>query len=121
MVIENSPTVLLIGDPRPEPGAVIFFNREVEGDVYPAHTVNKLEPTGELPAEMTAKERLDWSSAEVKPDLRGFAFCESSIVSIDDVPQRPPKYLYRNANRVNGEAISEQLAKWGTNDLAPRA
>ncbi|MDH6259669.1 hypothetical protein [Bradyrhizobium sp. BR13661] len=103
---------------RREPGAVIFFNRQVEGDVYPAHTdlsINRLEPSGELPAEMNAKERLDYSAAEIKPELRGFAFCDSSIVSIDGAPQWPPKYLYRNANRINGEAISEQLAKWGTN------
>ncbi|KJC40905.1 hypothetical protein [Bradyrhizobium sp. LTSP857] len=107
---------------RREPGAVIFFNRQVEGDVYPAHTdlsINKLEPTGELPAELSAKERLDYSAAETKPELRGFAFCDSSIVSIDGAPQWPSKYLYRNANRIDGEAISEQLAKWGTNyDIA---
>jgi len=108
----------LNGLARREPGAVIFFSRQVEGDVYPAHTdlsINRLEPTGELAAEMRAKERLDYSAAEIKPELRGFAFCDSSIVSINGAPQWPPKYLYRNVNRVNGEAISEQLAKYGTN------
>lgn len=105
---------------RRAPGAVIFFSHQVEGDVYPAHTdlsINRLEPTGELPAEMSAKERLDYSAAEIEPELRGFAFCDSSIVSINGAPPLPPQYLYRNANRINGEAISEELDKHGSNYL----
>jgi hypothetical protein len=89
---------------RREPGAEIFYNRQVEGDVYPARTdlsINRLEPDGELPAEMKAKERLDYSAVEIQPELRGFAFCEASRVSIDGVPKWPNQYRY--ANRINGE------------------
>jgi hypothetical protein len=105
---------------RREPGAEIFFKRQVEGDVYPARTdlsINRLEPGGELPAEMKAKERLDYSAVEVQPELRGFAFCDASVVSIDDVPKWPNQYRY--ANRINGEQISEALPMNGLNyDIA---
>jgi hypothetical protein len=105
---------------RREPGAEIFFNRQVEGDVYPARTdlsINRLEPGGELPAAMRAKERLDYSAVEVQPELRGFAFCDSSVISIKNVPKWPNQYRY--ANRINGEQISEVLGKHGTNyDIA---
>jgi hypothetical protein len=70
---------------RREPGAQIFFNRQVAGAVYPARSdlsINRLQPSGELSAEMKAKERLDYSAVEVQPELRGFAFCDASMVAI---------------------------------------
>ncbi|CUT12163.1 hypothetical protein BF49_3243 [Bradyrhizobium sp.] len=96
---------------RREPGAVIFYNRQVEGDVYPAHTdlsISWLGRDGELPAEMSAKERIDEIAAEIRPELRGFAFCDSSVVKIEDAPDWPTRYRYRYANRINGEMVVEQ-------------
>jgi hypothetical protein len=105
---------------RREPGAEIFFNRNVEGDVYPARSdlsINRLEPSGELSAEMKAKERLDYSAVEIQPGLRGFAFCDTSVISIGGVPKWPNQYRY--ANRINGQQISETLMEQGTNyDIA---
>ena len=104
---------------RREPGAEIFFKRQVEGDVYPTRTdlsINRLEPGGELPAEMKAKERLDYSAVEVQPELRGFAFCDASVVSIDNMPKWPNQYRW--ANRINGEQISEALGKHANYDIA---
>ncbi|TWC00719.1 hypothetical protein FBZ93_105519 [Bradyrhizobium macuxiense] len=99
---------------RRAPGAVIFFRNSVSGEVYPArtdHSINKLGDDPDLPTEMTAKRKPSWSDIEIKPELRGFAFCEGTAVTI----WRTPFQNIRYANRVNGEEINEQQAIWGTN------
>jgi hypothetical protein len=113
-------SVGLTGLPRRAAGAVIFYNQRVEGDLYPAKTdltINRLTPDGELPAEARTKEKLDWSAAEIKPQLRGFAWCNGPEpgVTIADLPPRVFSNNNRNVNRINGEAISEKLQSYSTN------
>jgi hypothetical protein len=103
------------GLPRHRSGAVIFYKGHVAGDVYPAASdlsLDRLDDAGELPPEIKAKPRKSWADATVDPNLKGFAYCDI-VSNIDDTPAAISSY--NNANRVNGELISDELTRVGTN------
>lgn len=102
------------GLPRRQPGAVIFFKRYVAGDVYPARidrSVNLLRADGELPPEIKAKPEPPRIDAEMRPDLRGFAYCDDTVFKIEEMPggfYGTPVYL----SEINGKAINEERESW---------
>jgi hypothetical protein len=102
------------GLPRRRPGAVIFFKRYVAGDIYPAHlnvSVNQLSADGELPPGIEAKPLPPRIEVAVRPELRGFAYCDDTVFKIEEVPGG----FYavpQNLGKINGEAISEELLPW---------
>jgi hypothetical protein len=103
---------------RRQPGAEISFARRVTGDVYPARTdlsLNRLGPDGQLPPEIEVKSRLSWSEAEVRPELKGFAFCDRGVFNVEGTPERLHNLSVRKLNGVDGEPISEELQLVGTN------
>jgi len=109
------------GLPRHGPGAVIFYKDWVIGTLYPAKTdlsFNLLDDSGELPAEIKAKSRKSWAEASVDPKLKGFAYCnsESATAAVPSVVAVfGPNGMQPLANRINGEPISEELQRVGTN------
>lgn len=102
------------GLPRRQPGAVIFFKRYVAGDVYPARidrSVNLLRADGQLPSEIKAKPEPPRIDAEMRPDLRGFAYCDDTVFKIEEMPggfYGTPVYL----SEINGKAINEERESW---------
>ncbi|WP_145670032.1 hypothetical protein [Bradyrhizobium stylosanthis] len=102
------------GLPRRQPGAVIFFNRYVAGDVYPARidrSVNRMRADGELPSEIKAKPEPPRINAETRPELRGFAYCDDTVFKVEEVPggfYGTPVFL----SEINGKSINEQLQSW---------
>jgi hypothetical protein len=96
---------------RREPGALIFFREYVAGTMFPSRTdltPNLLDPDGHLPQEMAGKSLLSWSETELRPELRGFAYCDN-VQNIDGLPSAisGTLNLYRFVNRINGEVIQE--------------
>ncbi|MGJ4890670.1 hypothetical protein ACQR1Y_20910 [Bradyrhizobium sp. HKCCYLRH3099] len=86
------------------------------GTLYPAKSdlsFNRLDDSGELPAEIRAKARKSYSEANLDPQLKGFAYCDI-VWNIDDIPSTltAPQNL---ANRINGELINEELERHGNN------
>lgn len=99
------------GLPRHKPGALIFFADHVVGDVYPASSdlsMNRLDAAGQLSAEIRAKARKSYADVTVRPELKGFAFCEV-VWNIDGVPSEISHPGNPNANRINGQQINEEL------------
>lgn len=102
------------GLPRRQPGAVIFFKRYVAGDLYPARidrSVNLLRADGELPSDIKAQAEPPRIEAEVRPELRGFAYCDDTVFKIEEVPggfYGTPAYL----SEINGKAINEKFQSW---------
>jgi hypothetical protein len=99
------------GLPRHEPGALIMLRDYVSGTVYPARTdltPNILAPDGQLPEAVAAKPYLSWAEAEMRPELRGFAYCDN-VHNIDGLPSHISVSMsgLRLINRINGEAIQE--------------
>lgn len=99
------------GLPRHRPGALIFFTGQVVGDVYPASSdlsMNRLDAAGQLSAEIRAKARMSYADVSVRPELKGFAFCDV-VGNIDGVPSEISYPGNPNANRINGQQINEDL------------
>jgi hypothetical protein len=99
------------GLPRHKPGALIVFNRHVVGDVYPASSdlsMNRLDAAGQLSAEIKAKARKSYADVNVRPELKGFAFCDV-VWNIDGLPSEISHPGNPNANRINGQQINEEL------------
>ena len=97
---------------RRQPGSVISFGRQVAGDVYPAWmypSINRLGPDGELPAEVKVRSQLNWVEAEVKPELRGFAYCDDTIFKVEGVPSGSHSNPQLLLSKINGAAIGEEL------------
>jgi hypothetical protein len=114
----NLPSLGAEGVPRRQPGAEIRFADRVVGDVYPARTdlsLNQLGSDGELPLAIKAKSKLSWSEAEVRPDLRGFAYCDATIFRIAGVPDRLHDNTAHYVNLINGVPIGEELEIVTTN------
>lgn len=106
-----------LGLPRHAPGALILATGHVVGAVYPAKSdlsLNRLDVSGELPAEIKAKSRISYAEATVSPELKGFAYCDV-VRNIDGVPSaiNDPGNVY--ANRINGKQINEELGRFATN------
>lgn len=107
------------GLPRRRPGALIFFASNVVGDLYPASSdlsMNRLDAAGQLPAEIKAKARKSYADATVRPELKGFAFCDV-VWNIDGLPSEISYPGNPNANRINGQQINEELNR-ATGDFA---
>jgi hypothetical protein len=110
------------GLPRHGPGAVISYKDWVTGALYPAKSdlsFNRLDDNGELPAEIKAKSKKSYAEAEIDPKLKGFAYCDR-VRNIDGQPSAvrilPPEGgMQPLVNRINGEAIDEELQRIGTN------
>ncbi|WP_315714822.1 MULTISPECIES: hypothetical protein [unclassified Bradyrhizobium] len=101
------------GLPRHKPGALIFFTGHVVGDVYPAASdlsLNRLDATGQLPAEIKAKPRKSYVDVSVRPELKGFAFCDV-VWNIDGLPSEISSNSNPNVNRINGQPINEELQR----------
>lgn len=99
------------GLPRHKPGALIFFTQRVVGDVYPASSdlsMNRLDGDGQLSAEVRAKSRKSYFDGRLRPELKGFAFCDI-VGNIDGLPPEISGFGNPNANRINGQQISEEL------------
>ncbi len=101
------------GLPRHKPGALIFFTGHVVGDLYPASSdlsFNHLDAAGELPAEIQTKSRRSYTDVNVRPELKGFAYCDV-VWNIDGVPSEISSNSNPNANRINGQPINEDLER----------
>ncbi|WP_420970807.1 hypothetical protein [Bradyrhizobium sp. B120] len=99
------------GLPRHKPGALIFYTGHVVGDVYPASSdlsLNRLDDAGHLPAEIEAKPRKSHADVSVRPELKGFAFCDV-VLNIAGLPSVISNFGNPNANRINGQQINEEL------------
>jgi hypothetical protein len=97
------------GLPRRQPGAGILYRRFVSGAVYPARSdvsFNRLDSEGNLPAELMAKPHLSWAEAEIRPELRGFAYCDR-VENIANQPSSIKSQTLPYVNRINAEAIQE--------------
>jgi hypothetical protein len=104
-----------LGLPRRKPGAVMVFNRYVVGEVYPASSdlsLNRLDAAGELLPEIKSKSEMSRADAIVRPQLKGFAYCDV-VDNIDDIPTfiNDPGAGYMNRMKINGEAINEDLSR----------
>jgi hypothetical protein len=96
------------GLPRTAPGAQIRYTDRVAGAVYPARTdltPNRLDPDGYLPKGV-AWSQLSLAEAETRPELRGFAYCDS-VDNIDGLPSFITPSLNKLVRRINGEVIQE--------------
>ncbi|WP_316184265.1 MULTISPECIES: hypothetical protein [unclassified Bradyrhizobium] len=112
---EYSPTesTFFPGLPRHKPGALIFFAGHVVGDVFPATSdlsLNRLDAAGQLPAEVKAKSRKSYADVNVRPELKGFAYCDV-VWNIDGLPSEINDPGNPNANRINGQPINEELER----------
>jgi hypothetical protein len=114
---EYFPTVEAIhGVSRHKPGGLVVYTNHVGGDVYPAKSdlsLDRLDDAGEPPAEVKVKSRKSYAEATVDPKLKGFAYCDV----VDGIDGEPSSIgvLQPLANRVNGEPISDELTRVGTN------
>jgi hypothetical protein len=113
---EYFPTVEAIhGVSRHKPGGLVVYTGHVGGDLYPAASdlsIDRLDAAGEMLPEIKAKQRKSWADATVDPNLKGFAYCDIAD-NIDNTPAAINSHS--NANRVNGEPISDELTRVGTN------
>lgn len=103
---------------RRQPGAQILFKGTLAGEVYPAwsdRSVSRLDPAGQYPADILGKPKLIWAEADVRPETRGFAYCDG-VNNIDGLP-----YSYSELgrfpfeSRVNGQVINDELGRPPTN------
>jgi hypothetical protein len=102
----------VVGSHKPPPGSADFNDHPVSGDLYPARTdlsLDRLDDGGELLPEIKAKPQLSWSEVQVKPELRGFAYCERTVFSIASLPDQLFKNGYRYLNKINGETVEQQV------------
>jgi hypothetical protein len=98
---------------------LIFFKGKVIGDLYPARSdfsLNRLDDAGELPPEMKARSEKSYAEATVDPKLKGFADCDL-VDNIDGLPAAINVRGRANANRIDGEPIDDELARYGTSFL----
>jgi hypothetical protein len=101
----------ILGLPRRKPGAQIFYTRRVAGAVFPARTdltPNSLRRDGSLPSEIAARPFLSWADADLRPELRGFAYCNRvhNVIGLPTVIDLGANIL-RIVNRIDGQAIQE--------------
>lgn len=96
---------------RRKPGAQIFFTQRVVGDLYPASSdlsMNRLDAAGHLSGEIGAKARKSFAEVNVRPELKGFAYCDV-VWNIDGLPSEINDPGNPNANRIDGQQIYETL------------
>ncbi|MCC6780861.1 MAG: hypothetical protein IT537_30165 [Hyphomicrobiales bacterium] len=104
------------GLPRRLPGALIFARRTVVSDVYPAWSdlsISRLDERGQYPAETLRKPKLIYAEVDVRQELKGFGYCDR-VSNIDGLSYSAIGRL-KYENRVNGEAINDQLNSPPTN------
>jgi hypothetical protein len=102
------------GLPRRQPGAQIFFIRHLVGEIYPAwsdRTIGRLDEKGQYPTAVSGKPRPIWAEADVRPGMRGFAYCDG-VNNIDGLPYSG---RFSFESRVNGQPISDELERPPTN------
>jgi hypothetical protein len=101
---------------RRQPGAQILFRTTLAGEVYPAwsdRTLSRLDQAGQYPADILGKPHLIWAEADVRPEMRGFAYCDG-VNNIDDLPYSGLA-RFKFESRVNGQAINDELTRPPTN------
>jgi len=102
----------VVGSYKPPPGSEDLNAHPVSGDLYPARTdlsINRLDDAGELIPEVRAKPQLSFSEVEVRPELRGFAYCERTVFNLADLPDRLFNNTFRYLNKIDGEPIAQQI------------
>ena len=108
----------IYGVARHKPGGLVLYPGHVVGDVYPAISdlsLDRLDASGNLPAEIRAKSPRSWAEANVDLKLKGFAYCDI-VRNIEDTPSAVRVVAGQTfANRVNGEPIDEELMRVATN------
>jgi hypothetical protein len=98
---------------------LIFFKGSVIGDLYPARSdssLNRLDNAGESPTEIMARSKKSYAEATVDPNLKGFADCDV-VDNIDGAPAAINVREHASANRIDGEPIDDELARYGTSFL----
>lgn len=103
----------ILGVARHKPGGLVLHPKHVIGDIYPAASdlsLDRLDAAGNLPVEIKTKSKKNYAEATIDPKLKGFAYCDR-VDAIDGVPSEAT-VLQPLANRINGEAISEDALTW---------
>jgi hypothetical protein len=105
------------GLPTSKPEVKFLSKDSAVGALYPAKTdlsFNRLDDSGELPAEIKAKLKKGFAEVSVDPQLKGFAYCDTAQPNIDGVPSAV-SVIQPLANRINGEPINEELQRNSNN------
>jgi hypothetical protein len=100
-----------IGLPTSKPEVRFLSKDSAVGALYPAKSdlsFDRLDDSGELPAEIKAKSRKSYAEVNVDPQLKGFAYCDM-VPYVGEVPSAV-SVNQRLADRINGELINEALS-----------
>lgn len=103
------------GLPPSQPEVKFLSKDSAIGTLYPAGSdlsFNRLDDSGELPAEITAKPKKSFAEVSVDPQLKGFAYCDTPYPGIDNLPPTV-SILQPHVDRIDGEPINDELGRWG--------